>query len=902
MNASRPWKKVAVFGLLGAFGCLLGWALGEGLLAAALPARGEDGTHAPSLASRPEAPKPAAAPKLEPPARVAPPPPAAPVLPKLSEVAPPAPVAAAVAKREPPLPLPEDVQKLLTEAGGKSGELQFTLVWTNRNDLDLHCIDPNGEQIFYGNNKAMKSGGHLDVDRNVSGETVTPIENIYFPTGTPPGKYRIYVNYFERHDAANATTFKVHTLIEGKRKSFDGTLNANDKGKPKLIHEFVLGERITAPATVVVYPGGKNTFRVQVGRDPSNTDPIKLTFAGAATGVTLPGEVTIPRNQDVADIEVAADPSAKVDGSKVTVMAEGKNGKSETSLQIAVKLPPPALQIAVPAKVVLFPGGKNTFPVRLHRQNNDEPVRLSVTGEADGLTMPAGVTVPGNRNDAELEVAAHSGSKGGVRAIRIVAEGVHGKVAEDCQFIVEIPPASLILAAPESVAVMVGESNRVTVRIARNWFEGPVEVRVRNDVTGLTLSSATIAADRDEAELTVATNPDTKDGTFPVTVTATGGSVSATATINVQVAPIPPPPPPPPAAPAPPWPWRLVLVISLWTALLAIGLSLALVIGQNRHLSRPWLSGREAAVLFAGGGLAGVVAGGIGQTLFALMAGANVMPEIGFLAGWLLLGGLLGRGVGFFIPNLHPWRSALAGVAGGFLGAAAFILISRLGDVPGRFVGAAILGGCIGLMVALVEMAFRRAWLEVRFSGGETITVNLGPEPVKVGGDGRQCAVWARGAAPVALRYWVREGRVLCDDMAGGGERVANNGDRRKAGAVEVVVRTASGGVAAQPAKPVVFTLDDEDDVAPAPTVRPTPPPPPSKVVAPPPLKPVAPPPQSKTVVPPPPRPVASPVSKPVVPPAKPVAPPPKPAYTCSECGAGVEKPRGVCPSCGAMY
>jgi len=34
---------------------------------------------------------------------------------------------------------------------------------------------------------------------------------------------------------------------------------------------------------------------------------------------------------------------------------------------------------------------------------------------------------------------------------------------------------------------------------------------------------------------------------------------------------------------------------------------------------------------------------------------------------------------------------------------------------------------------------------------------------------------------------------------------------------------------------------------------------------------------------------------------AKP-APRPVSGPTCPECGAGVEKPHGVCPSCGAMY
>ena len=55
-------------------------------------------------------------------------------------------------------------------------------------------------------------------------------------------------------------------------------------------------------------------------------------------------------------------------------------------------------------------------------------------------------------------------------------------------------------------------------------------------------------------------------------------------------------------------------------------------------------------------------------------------------------------------------------------GATAFLVGSVAAVWVGRMAGAAILGFAIGLMVALVEVAFRRAWLEVQFSGGETIS------------------------------------------------------------------------------------------------------------------------------------------------------------------------------------
>ena len=42
-----------------------------------------------------------------------------------------------------------------------------------------------------------------------------------------------------------------------------------------------------------------------------------------------------------------------------------------------------------------------------------------------------------------------------------------------------------------------------------------------------------------------------------------------------------------------------------------------------------------------------------------------------------------------------------------------------LGDVAGRLSGAAILGFCIGMMIALVEVALRQVWLRIGYGKGE---------------------------------------------------------------------------------------------------------------------------------------------------------------------------------------
>ncbi|MBN9119735.1 MAG: hypothetical protein J0I06_11360, partial [Planctomycetes bacterium] len=335
-------KKVLVFGALGAVGCLLGWAAGEGLLAAGLPARG-GAKDAPSLASRPEAVKPEP-PKIERAPTAAPPRPTAPELAKRDAPKPaaPSPVAPNVAKRAAPPPLPPAFEQRLKEAGGKSGQLQFTLIWNNFNDLDLHCVDPNGEEIYFQHKKAQKgSGGHLDVDRNAGGrETRTPVENIYFPAGAPLGHYKVFVNHYNNHGDTDPTEYDVSVLVEDKRTGFQGKISSGDA--KRLVHEFDLpGIRVAVPSEVVLYPGTSNKFRVRLERDKRNTAPVRITFGGETAGLTLPDAVTVPEDRDDAEVEVSAPADAAAGARKVRAIGTGKFGRTETEFKIRVE-PPPA--------------------------------------------------------------------------------------------------------------------------------------------------------------------------------------------------------------------------------------------------------------------------------------------------------------------------------------------------------------------------------------------------------------------------------------------------------------------------------------------------------------------------------------------------------------------------------
>jgi hypothetical protein len=383
---------------------------------------------------------------------------------------------------------------------------------------------------------------------------------------------------------------------------------------------------------------------------------------------------------------------------------------------------------------------------------------------------------------------------------------------------------------------------------------------------------------------------------------------------------------------------KLVVRTGVWTAAIAALVCLFLLSGQHHYLrgKLPAAGGIIAGLL--GGTVVGLVGGAAGQGLYFLAPDVTILAHIFRVFGWALLGGLAGAGLALFIPNMKMVHGLAGGAIGGAAGAIGFIVVSSsTGDLVGRLVGGLILGFCIGLMVAIAETAFRQAWLEVRYGEREKITVTLGPEPVKVGSDAKACTVWARGAPAIALRFFVREGKVICDDTVTGRESAVADGFEKEVGTLTVTVRTGSGPRApAAPSRPKpkpkqeAMSLDDDDGFdlpmpissspppapkpppAPAAPPRPAPPPVPAATEAPKPQaappKPPAPPPRpaapaagSKPAMPP--APTAAKPAAPAVPAPKPPAPsPPKPPVPT---GNPAIKPSAknpdACPTCGRV-
>ncbi|MCS6865102.1 MAG: vWA domain-containing protein [Gemmataceae bacterium] len=236
--------------------------------------------------------------------------------------------------------------------------------------------------------------------------------------------------------------------------------------------------------------------------------------------------------------------------------------------------------------------------------------------------------------------------------------------------------------------------------------------------------------------------------------------------------------------------WQLLLAVGVWTGAIAAMIGLWLVGGQHYYLRGTLPDSGRVVIALLGGMAFGLIGGAAGQGLVILANVESTALVMFFrLIGWVILGALAGVGLSPFVPNLKPTYGLIGGVLGGFVGGLGYLVIERVGgDVVGRLAGGLMLGLCIGAMVAVVEAVFRQAWLEVHYGPREVVTVNLGPEPVKIGSDARLCTVWARGAANIALRYFIRNGQVICTDVPTQQESIVHDGDTRIAGNVTIVV------------------------------------------------------------------------------------------------------------------
>jgi hypothetical protein len=118
----------------------------------------------------------------------------------------------------------KDVAAAVVSVG--TGDLQVSVSWDVDSDVDLHVVDPDGNDVYYGA-PSQPSGGMLDLDSN-AGCDIDHVrnENITWATA-PRGTYTVRVDYFESCSVA-ATNYVVTVQRKGQAaQTFMGQLTGD---------------------------------------------------------------------------------------------------------------------------------------------------------------------------------------------------------------------------------------------------------------------------------------------------------------------------------------------------------------------------------------------------------------------------------------------------------------------------------------------------------------------------------------------------------------------------------------------------------------------------------------------------------------------------------------------------
>ena len=127
-------------------------------------------------------------------------------------------------------------ERVKSAGGNVDGVLRFSIQWNDgkewsRNDVDAHCVEPDGTHIYYGAKKSYLSGGNLDVDIQFPKEGIPAVENIAFPTKNHMrfGEYEFFVHMYDHCGGKDG--FRAEIEFDGNvyQYNYDKNMRHNEK-------------------------------------------------------------------------------------------------------------------------------------------------------------------------------------------------------------------------------------------------------------------------------------------------------------------------------------------------------------------------------------------------------------------------------------------------------------------------------------------------------------------------------------------------------------------------------------------------------------------------------------------------------------------------------------------------
>lgn len=121
------------------------------------------------------------------------------------------------------------IKEAVKDQGGKvDGVLRFSIMWAENDiddsDLDAHCIEPYGNEIYFAKPKSYNSKGNLDIDiqrpqQHKKATNKPVVENITYPSleKMNDGEYRFFVH---QYNARNSQGFTAEIEFNGETYSY----------------------------------------------------------------------------------------------------------------------------------------------------------------------------------------------------------------------------------------------------------------------------------------------------------------------------------------------------------------------------------------------------------------------------------------------------------------------------------------------------------------------------------------------------------------------------------------------------------------------------------------------------------------------------------------------------------
>jgi len=241
---------------------------------------------------------------------------------------------------------------------------------------------------------------------------------------------------------------------------------------------------------------------------------------------------------------------------------------------------------------------------------------------------------------------------------------------------------------------------------------------------------------------------------------------------------------------------ELVLHVARWSAFMALGISVGLLLVQNLYLKRkPEVKSIVKTALI--GLIVGAVSGAIAQIIFGFSLNASMFViETVRAICWGIMGLGIGWGVSKFVPNFPLKRAVAAGLLGGVIGGAAFVFIApHLPGAISRFIGVAFLGLFIGMAISYIEEALREAWITVIWGPKETRTIALGGKPILFGSSPEADIHLPKDKEPpIRAAVQIENSRIVMYDKKTGQSQVLQDGARVDFGKISFVVSTKNRG------------------------------------------------------------------------------------------------------------